>query len=80
MTRGNQRETDRKRAEQRNAKNNPKKNEDGLTPQQRNERRAGTEGKGTLGVRGPASCRPTWPVQARVCFALPHPPRLCLLI
>eukprot|EP01025_Chloroclados_australasicus_P042174 TRINITY_DN44893_c0_g1_i2.p3 TRINITY_DN44893_c0_g1~~TRINITY_DN44893_c0_g1_i2.p3 ORF type:complete len:102 (-),score=19.99 TRINITY_DN44893_c0_g1_i2:335-640(-) len=38
MSRGNQRDTDRKRAAQRAAKAGGKKNEDGLTPQQRNER------------------------------------------
>eukprot|EP00850_Spirogloea_muscicola_P000591 SM000002S05671 [mRNA] locus=s2:1526212:1526403:+ [translate_table: standard] len=38
MTRGNQRETDRKRAEARNAAN--KKSDDGMTPAQRKERDA----------------------------------------
>jgi hypothetical protein len=38
MTRGNQREVDRKRAAARAAKGAAGKKEDGLTPQQRNER------------------------------------------
>jgi len=40
MTRGNQREIDRQRAANRNAKYADNKNPDGLTPQQRNERDA----------------------------------------
>lgn len=40
MTRGNQREVDRQRAANRAARAGSSKNDDGLTPQQRNERDA----------------------------------------
>ena len=50
---GNQREIDRNRAQARNAKNNPKGNEDGLTPAQRNERCG--RGRGGEGREGHSS-------------------------